>query len=296
MKKRVYYCEGQLSLFDLPLSPLETETPEEMLENLRHRDVYRYRTKTYRAGNMLECEIFPLWNTKAEAERAKKAKPSRKAQENLNRKNTQKKITRLTNANFTDADLWGTFGYDNANLPAAPENARKDVVNFLRRVKNRRKKLGITSPLRYLYVTEWSEDGEKKRVHHHIIISGDMDRDELESLWKGGAYPQTRRLRVKEDCGLNGLAAYLSKGGKSEKMWGHSQNLKMPVPTVADHKLTPKQAAKLALDENAAPAIFEKLYKGYSFRDMQIKRSEWVAGVYIYTQMYRRAATGKQRR
>ncbi len=116
-----------------------------------------------------------------------------------------------------------------------------------------------------------------------------MDRDEIEKLWKGGAYPQTRRLRVKEDCGLNGLAVYLSKGGKHEKMWGHSTNLKMPVPTVADRKLTPKQAAKLALDENGAPAIFEKLYKGYNFRDIQIKRSEWVAGVYIYTQMYKKA-------
>jgi hypothetical protein len=290
-KKRVYSCEGQLTLFDFDILPIERETPEEMIENLRHGDVYRYRTKTIKAGNLLECEIFPLWATQKEAERAKKAKPSRKAQENLNHKNTKKKIMRLTNANFANSDLWGTFGYDDENLPATPEAARKDMVNYIRRIKSRRKKLGLPA-LRYIYTTEWREgdgDGnEAIRCHHHVIMSGDMDRDEIERLWKGGAYPQTRRLRVKEDCGLNGLAAYLSKGSRYEKMWGHSTNLKAPVPSFADRKITPKQAARIALDENAAPALFEKICKGYAFRNIEIKRSEWVAGVYIYVQMYKK--------
>ena len=293
-KRGGHACNGQLSLFDLPLSSWEQETPEERLENLRHKDVYRYRVKTIRAGNMLECEIFPIW-TAQEAQRAKRAKPSRKAQENLNHKNTKKKIMRLTNMNFTDADLWGTFGYDDANLPATLEAARKDVVNFLRRVKNARKKLGLP-PIRYIYVTEWRHDGEDVRCHHHIVMSGDMDRDAIEKLWHGGAYPQTRRLRVKEDCGLNGLGAYLAKGSKGEKMWGRSTNLKDPVVTWADRKITPRQAGKIALDENAAPELFEKLYQGYAFRSVEAKRSDYVAGVYIYTQMYRRSQGGGKRR
>lgn len=285
------YCnsEAYLDLFDI--SPLEMETREERIESLRHRNVFRYRVKTIRAGGMLECEIFPIWATQGEASRAKKAKESRKAQKNLNDKNTRKKIMRLTNNNFTDADLWGTFGYDDENLPASPEQAQKDITNFIRRIKRRRKKLGLP-PLRYIYVTEWKqeadEDGGEIRAHHHIILSGDMDRDEIESLWNGGAYPQTRRLRVKEDCGLNGLACYLSKGAKGQKRWGHSTNLKMPVPTVADRKFTRRQAEQIAIDENAAPALFEKLYKGYGFRQIDIKRSDFVAGAYIYVQMFRK--------
>lgn len=284
-KKRVRQCDGQLSLFDLNILPFERQTPDELLESLRHGDVYRYRTKTIKAGNMLELEIYPIWKSQ-EAARAKKTQPSRKAQENLNHKNTKKKIMRYTNANFGKGDLWGTFGYDDENLPATPEAARRDFVNFLRRIKNRRKILGLPA-LRYIYVTEWKHDGEAVRCHHHVILSGDMDRDEIENLWHGGAYPQTRRLRVKEDCGLNGLAAYLSKGSAGEKRWAHSTNLKPPRETVADQKITPRQATKIALDENGAPEIFEKVCKGYKFRDIEIKRSEFVAGAYIYVQMYR---------
>jgi hypothetical protein len=288
-KKKVYVCEGQLSLFDLDLLPIECQTPEERLESLRHRDVYRYRTKTVKAGNMLECEIFPIWNAQ-EAKRARKAMPSSKAQENLNHKNTKKKIMRLANVNFKDGDLWGTFGYDKNSLPDSPEAARKDIVNFMRRLKRAYKKQGL--PLKYIYVTERGRDGaeesEAPRCHHHVIMSGGLDRDTIESLWKGGAYPQTRRLRVKEDCGLNGLAAYISKGGRCEKTWAHSVNLKPPIETVADKKITPRQAEKIIIDENAAPALFEKVCKGYSFRDIEIKRSEFVAGVYMYVQMYRR--------
>jgi hypothetical protein len=299
VKNRLYSCEGLLSLFNIDFSPLETETAEERLENLRQGDVYRYRTKTIKAGGMLECEIFPVWKTQTEAGRAKKEKPSRIAQENLNRKNNQKKIMRLTNNNFTSADIWGSFGYDDENLPETPEQARRDMVNFLRRVKNKRKKQGLP-PLRYIYVTEWKKDNEGKggaiRAHHHVILSGDMDRDEIERLWSGGAYPQTRRLRVKEDCGLNGLACYISKGSRNEKMWGHSTNLKLPVATVADRKITPHKAGIIAQNQADAPTLFEKLYKGYTCKSVDVKSSEFVAGFYIYVQMYRKEPTSDKKK
>ncbi|MDR2531473.1 MAG: hypothetical protein LBC82_01340 [Oscillospiraceae bacterium] len=285
-KKKLYNCDGQLSFFDLDMFKLEHETQEETIEKLRHGDVYQYRTKTIKAGNMLECEIFPIWKLQ-EARRAKEKQPSRKAQENLNHKNTKKKIMRLTNENFTSSDIWGTFGYDFENLPESARAARRDLTNFFNRIKRRRKKLGLPT-LRYLYVTEWKHDGEDVRCHHHIIMSGDLSRDEVEKLWKGGAYPQTRRLRVKHDSGLKGLASYLAKGSRFEKMWNHSTNLKYPIPTVADKKITPRQATKIAVNENTAPALFEKLYKGYVFKDIEVKHSDYVAGVYIYVQMYKR--------
>jgi hypothetical protein len=75
-KRKNSQCEGQLSLFDLEILPAERETPDDLIENLRHKNVYRYRTKTIKAGNLLECEIYPVY-TAQEAARAKKSKPSR---------------------------------------------------------------------------------------------------------------------------------------------------------------------------------------------------------------------------
>lgn len=282
-----YSSEPYLDLFQR--SPLEFQSREEQIEQLRREEGLRYRVKTIRAGKMLECEIFPLWTSRQTAARARKEKESRKAQQNINDRNTRKKIMRLVNHNFTDADLWGTFGYDDANAPATPEQAKRDITNFIRKIKYIRKKRGL-SPLRYLYVTEWKQEADSRgkaiRAHHHIVLSGDMERDEIEGLWKKGAYPQTRRLRVTEDGGLNGLACYLTKGSRGEKRWSHSNNLVMPVATVADRKITPRMAEKIALQENTAPELFETLYKGYRFKQIEINWSELVAGVYIYVQMY----------
>jgi hypothetical protein len=265
-----------------------SETPEQRIEALRHKDVFRYRVKTIVSGEMLECEIYPLWKTQTEVSRAKKANPSRQAQEKLNITNTQKKVSRYLNTNFDNRDLWCTFGWDDDTLPETPEECRKEVINFLRRIKRLRRKKGL-SPLRYVYAVEFADDGKKVRVHTHIVMSGDLSRDEIESLWHGGNYPQTRRLRVKDDCGLAGLAHYIVKGGRYDRVWGHSTNLKpCTKASIADKKITLRKAEKIAAQENVAPEIFERLYPEFKFRDVDIRRSDFVAGVYIYVKMHRK--------
>ncbi|MCL2636943.1 MAG: hypothetical protein FWD48_01100 [Oscillospiraceae bacterium] len=284
-RSKNYNIEGQLTLFDLDIYNKQHQSPDDFLELLRHENVKLYRTKTIKAGNQLECEIFPLFNPQ-EKIRAKEHEKSREAQKNLNHKNTKKNITRLSNANFTSSDYWGTFGYDDNNLPATPEEALKDVKNFLRRLARLHKKQGLE--FKYIYVTEFKHDGDVVRAHHHIMMSGGISRDEIESKWNGGAYPQTRRLRVKHDCGLNGIANYLAKGKSYERFWGHSKGLKQPKIDIADKKITKRRAEKIAWDENCVPEIFEKLYKDYAFRSVEVKRSDFVSGVYIYVQMYKR--------
>jgi len=277
--------DGQLSFFDLEVSGIENYTDEEKFELFRSGDIRLFRTKTIKSGKMLECEIYPLLNSPA-VNRAKERKPSRTAQENLNHANSKKKVIRYLNANFTDADLWGTFGYDDMNLPETVEEAKRIFRNFLGRIKRLYKK--HEQVFKYFYVTEWKQDGEKVRCHHHVVLSGGVSRDEIERLWKCGGYPQTRRLRVKDDCGLTGLASYLAKGKSYERASGHSLNLKPPVETIADKKITKRQAEKITLNRNDAPGIFEKLYRGYTFRNVTVKRSDYVAGVYIYANMYKR--------
>ena len=286
---RKYVSSEHLTLFSTPWDwkAGENESIDDALERLRHKDLSGYRVKTIRSGQMLECEIYPIWKTQSEAGRAKKALASRPAQEKLNEKNAKKHIMRLVNTNFTNADCWGTFGYDDDQLPASPEEAKRDLVNFLRRIARRRKKLGL-EPMRYLYVTEWAgADGEPVRCHHHVIMSGGMDRDEIESLWGHGAYPQVRRLRVKQDGGLNGLACYLAKNSRQYKRWGRSQNLKEPIISIAEKKITARQVERMVRDQIEAQELIAKKYPGYACEDMVVRFSPWVAGAYISVVMHK---------
>ena len=257
---------------------------------LRPDEPGRYRCKTIKAGDQLECEIYPLWSTAAEAGKAKRAaRPEAIAAQN--EKNARKRLIRRINANFTAADIELTLTYAGDHVPDLPE-ARRDMANYIRRVKRWRKAHGLPE-LKYVAVIEYQgEDGEPKRVHHHVIMSG-MDRDEAERLW-GKGRANSARLQPDEH-GLEGLARYITKSlprSKSEKRWVCSKNLVEPTVTVADTKITRRKAARLAHDADAyGKELFERLYPGYTFTDVEIKASAYVAGTYIYVHMRRRDGT-----
>lgn len=94
------------------LFDLSGENTERAFDRFRHRNVFRYRTRTIKAGNVFEVEIFPIWNTQNEVREAKKH-TTREAQKNLNDKNAKKKFIRKINANFTEEDLCVTLTYSN---------------------------------------------------------------------------------------------------------------------------------------------------------------------------------------
>lgn len=58
-----------------------------------HTAVGRYRCKTIKAGKMLECEIFPIWNTANEVRKAKHH-ITRAEQIALNERNARKRLER----------------------------------------------------------------------------------------------------------------------------------------------------------------------------------------------------------
>lgn len=262
------------------------DTPEELIEYaLRGKDISHYRMKTIKSGNMLESEIYPVWNTR-NGVRARKARESRKAQKNLNDKNAKKKLIRLLNANFTSEDIWATFTYDAAHLPATPEQAQRNIANYVRRLDYYVKKHKL-EPLKFIYVTEYEVDEKKgkKRVHHHIVCNF-RDRDIAEKLWKGGARTQTRRLQP-DNFGLEGLARYISKDPRGTKRYVCSKNLTQPTITVADCKITRKKACQIVENQDCAAAIFGNYYKGYCFNDIKARFSEYCSGAYIYVRMYK---------
>lgn len=270
---------------------------EERIEKLRDKQTSKYRKKTIRSGPILEVEIYPLYGSRG-GKRGKKNNGSRKVQVDLNDKNAVKHLNRLLNINFTEEDLWATLTYSDLRLPADPERAKKDMTNYIRRLKRYMKRHNLPE-LKYVYVTEYEDDEEKgkKRVHHHIIMNF-RDRDVAEALWNdGGDRTQTRKLEP-NNSGLEALARYMSKDKKNNgtKRYTPSRNLKQPMITIADSKVTRRRVEKLATEEISAQDYFEKIYKGYQFNDMEVKYSDFVNGAYLYVRMKRIDSPVKQKR
>lgn len=264
----------------------EYKTGEPARKVLRHKSVSNYRVKVIKSGPVLECEIYPIWNNKSEERAARKRiRETRAAQKALNERNARKKIIRLINANFTEADLAITLTYRG---PAPDERqARRDMQNYMRRVKDYRRRVGLP-PLKYIYVVEFSAGTggtRKRRVHHHVIMSG-MDRDTAERLW-GKGFANTRRLQPDQEYEFEALGRYIVKEPMGSKRWCASRNLRQPVITTSDRKLSKRQAERIADDADEAPDIFEKTFKGYNFVQCDVKRSEYVAGAYMYVRMHR---------
>ncbi|KRM54605.1 rolling circle replication-associated protein [Lacticaseibacillus sharpeae] len=211
--------------------------------------------------------------------RSKRVRETAPAQGNLNDKNARRYLTQLANGNFGENDLFVTLTYTDEYLPKTVDEAEKHVTKFLRRVKDKRKKLGL-DPLKYILVTEYNEDEDghlTTRIHHHLLMNG-MDRDTLEGLWrermlvngKTGMHKlglvSTKRIDPDFDKlrnGVEGLAMYMIKNPKGKKRWSSSRNLKRPVSRNNDHKYSRKRLRENAFDPAAGFIFFEKQYSGW---------------------------------
>ncbi|PYG88478.1 hypothetical protein LY28_01327 [Ruminiclostridium sufflavum DSM 19573] len=290
-----YILENYEELYTIQYEKNIEDSIEEQIEALRDKNIKKYRVKTIKCGQMLECEIYPIWKTGNKDIGIGKKKPSREAQKNLNDKNAKKKVIRQINTNFTNEDIWATFTYDNEHLPGSAEQAKKDMQNYIRRL-NRYVRKNKLPALKYIYVTEYEEDEKKgkKRVHHHIIMNF-RGRDTAEEIWDKGGRTQTRRLQP-DDYGLEGMARYITKDPKNSKRYTTSRNLKKYSKlTIADNKMTKREAEKIAKNQNIASDIFEKLYEGYIFNDIDIKYSKFVSGAYLYVRMRQRDRPQKRK-
>lgn len=242
-----------------------------------------YREKKIYSGNNLEIEIYPITIQERKQSRRKKEKESLKKQKNLNDKNAKKHLNRLINTNFTDRDLSITLTYTDDNLPGSEEEARKDIVNYLRRVKHYRKKNNMPE-LKYIAVIEYKDQEEGKkavRIHHHVVMSG-MDRDIAEELWKKGR-ANADRLKA-DESGYEALSRYISKDPKGNKRWTQSKNLKQPIIKVNDFRYSRRKVEEIARSPGDKE-LFGRLYKGYFLNDCKVEVNDINAGNYIYIKM-----------
>lgn len=201
------------------------EASPEVLGRVRP-GVLRYRTKTTKSGEMLESEVFPIWETGAEAKRARKA-VTREAQRRLNDRNAVRKLVRLVSCNFGRGDLMVTLTYGEGwaavdrqypegtssgrHLPprtsaglglsqrlggreAADEGrhdftqVQRDVRNFIRRVRSAREKAGLDE-LRYVYSIEGFR-GEEAEASEAPALPGVLEAAPEVIERKGGVSPR----------------------------------------------------------------------------------------------------------
>lgn len=239
-----------------------------------------YREKRYYCGEYLDVFIFPVYSSGKRGSRGRKGKPTSAAQKKLNQRHREEKLVRLLHANFTPKDLELHLTY--AEQPEDDEAAKRELANFLRRVRRYRKKNGL-EPLKYIAVTERGKQGG--RYHHHVTLNGGIDRDVLESLW-GLGYANSRRLQFTEN-GLAGLGNYIVKSPIGSKAWNASKNLVDPEPKTRDGHISARRARELTQD-TTNNAEFEKLYPGYFLSEAGAFHNDVNGGYYIIARYYRK--------
>ena len=277
------------------------------------RGVEIQRTRTIKAGELLYCSSYPIWDTstrrdaQAKLDKAKERKGTTDAQRYLNAKNAEERLVQLINANFGAGDHLVTCTYASGKEPTDLQSAMRNMRNYMNRIKRLCKRQGVPDP-EYVYVTEITQSNRwGTRYHHHMVLRCQLTRDEVEGLWikSQGICNVKTAQKLKE--GLTGWAKYIGKqvcSGKQEdrraldeKMkhahrWAASKGLKIPQPTEADKKISRRRVEKIAQDIKRDPDLaklhMEACYPGYEVLEMQVKTSEWVTGAYVYAVMCRR--------
>ena len=240
------------------------------------------REQVYVCGEYMDADIYPVFQKPGA--RRKRCKPTSEIQAKLNQRNAEKKLTRLVHNNFTENDIALHLTYRNGEEPENEADALRVLGNFIKRLKRRYKKAG--KELKYISCTEYGK--KTGRVHHHLIINGGYDRDEIEKLW-GRGYANSKRLQFEED-GVTGLARYIAKDKHFFKRWNQSRNLDIPEAAQYDGQLNMDDIAEIkeAIDSKSAYQYFEERHPDFELVEAVYTQNNINRGIYIHFEMRRR--------
>lgn len=191
----------------------------------KRRQQSNFIRETCIAGAVIDVTV-KFSNRIQGATRSARSNPSREAVVKYNARTAAKKLARLINANFFPGDYHCTLTYEGKE-PRYDE-AKRELDNFLRRMKREYEKLGLT--LKYIAVTEF----HNHRIHHHVVMSN-IDAEVIERQWKRG---YVRFSKLDRSRNYRKLAEYLVKetsrtmrepGSEVKKRWSASRNLIRPI-------------------------------------------------------------------
>ena len=245
------------------------------------------RETAYVCGNYMDADIYPVFQQPGV--RRSRSRPTSAIQERLNQRNAERKFARLANLNFGKGDYALHLTY--AEQPESADSAVRLVRNYIRRINRRRKKAGL-EPCRYLLTTE---HGKKSgRVHHHLIISGGLSRDEMEEIW-GRGRANCLRLQFDSESGITGLSRYITKERAMYKRWSGSRNLIQPEPQQRDGAMSLDELDELgeAAEAGLGYNEIERLYPGWRCVELSGEHNDVNRGWYVRARLVRIPPGGK---
>ncbi len=264
------------------------------------------------SGRLLEINYYPVYcDGRRYPSRAPKTNLSTDEQARYNRKQAQKKLIRLINTNFDSNDIFMHITYMPICAPQSESEARRDIVNYIRRLKTLRRRrlcergskeelgraerdelLKLSQPLKYIYVIEKKvyQRGEFKgrdNWHFHMFVSGGISRDEMEGLWKKGTKVNARRF-MPDAFGPEAAAKYLCKEPMGSKRFVCSKGLEKPrFYKPVDGKISRfklERIAKLRVDDKE---YWQKLNSGYKLIKCNSRYNVYNGHWYVSVVMYK---------
>lgn len=184
-----------------------------------------------KAGKTKEIEKYYTKRYRPKGEkRKKKEKPTSEKQKEINDRLTERKLTWILNENFDQECHYWTFTTGERIETEEFKRARDKLLRDLRTLFQKKGKA-----LKYV---ETMECGKRGMQHIHMVIDDrDMERKEIESLWKNRGRPNS--VPLDESGQYRRLASYFLKYFQKtrntdkqlqKKAYNCSRNLRRPKP------------------------------------------------------------------
>lgn len=258
------------------------------------------------SGKLLEIDIYPVWKN---GHRVPEKMPARSLPEQIkyNHRQCEKKLIRLVNVNFDSEDIIMHPTYSPKNAPLDEEKARRDLKNYLSRIKRKRiselkkviklldelpntqtfetlrqkltaQKKKLEAPFKYIYVIETViyQRGPYKGLenfHFHLFVTGGLDRTVYEDMWEGGIRTNADRFQPKK-YGPEAIAKYMAKSHRAgSKAYVCSRNIEDPDKEIKKTRLKPGGLERLAKQRADDKEYWEKRYKGYKNQEYRLLKT-----------------------
>lgn len=235
-----------------------------------------YREVIWECGCYKTVAMFPVY--KRPGVRRAKSAPSSDVQKKLNDKHSREHLKRLIHTNFTEGDYVIGLDYATGCLPQDDAQAKKDVQNYLRRIK--RLYLKHNEDLKYIMVYERSENG---RPHFHLICNNvGIPEALIRDKWTFGR-TNIDPLQFDEN-GVVQLSRYISKNNLFSKRWCASKNLKQPKIRTRDYTLTKRVVDAVKIEDKS---VIRRAYgENVNIINCQIYNNDVNRADYIYLEMF----------
>lgn len=286
------------------------------------------REKQTRSGPLLEVDFFPIFDDgRRLPTRAPKSKQTPEAQKKYNRTSAAKKLVRTVNANFDGTDYFMHPTYSAGKAPQDENEARRDIVNYLRRVKTKRKSEAkkahkalkqaqaalstmpeneflaesvkqlkarikkLEQPFKYAYAIEeqtYKSGKNAGRKNWHFHL-----------FLTGGIDDKTLESMwtngVRTNCnnfqpekfGPEAAALYMSKDPRGSKRFVCSRNMEKPKTRTKDGAVSRLSVTRMASERVDDAAFWERRYKGYRFLRCYSRFNEYNGRWYVSVVMYK---------